>query len=70
MPKYDETKIKIYVEQVQDLYGSDLSNLLRQMLEYNPDDRPSLSEIRDYLENTLEMEDYSDDYFNPLPPDT
>jgi len=53
MPKYDETKIKVYLEQVEMLYGCDLSNLLRQMLEFAPEDRPTFSEIRDYLENTL-----------------
>ncbi len=31
------------------MYGSSLASLLRKMLSYNPDSRPTFSEIREYL---------------------
>jgi hypothetical protein len=40
------------------------------MLQYCPEDRPSFSDIQDYLENSLDMAEEPDDHFNPLPPDT
>jgi hypothetical protein len=53
MPKYDETKLRIYLVQVEQLYGSELALLIGQMLSYSPEDRPSFSDIRYYLESTL-----------------
>ena len=49
MPKHDETKLKIYLEEVEKLYGMELAQLLRQMLEYLPENRPTFCEIREYL---------------------
>ena len=43
LPKYDETRIKIYVQQVGDIYGDGMADLLRQMLQYSPQDRPTFS---------------------------
>ena len=58
------------MQQVGDIYGDEMADLLRQMLQYSPQDRPTFSEIRQYLENSLELVDESENCFSPLPSDT
>lgn len=39
----------VLLEEVESVYAGELSGLLRQMLQSSPRDRPSFSQIREYL---------------------
>lgn len=52
---FDQTRLKIYLNSISEMYEPEFRDLLAKMLEYYPQNRPTFLHIKEYLENTLEL---------------